>query len=72
MFLNKGRIRVGADADLVVFDPATVGDNATYAEPTLPSGGIAHVFVGGEAVVRDGQFQEGVNAGRPARAPMAG
>ncbi len=70
MFLRKGRIKVGADADLVVFDPAEVKDNATYQAPTLPSSGIVHVLVNGVPVVRDGQFQDGVLAGRPARAPI--
>ena len=70
MFLRKGRIKVGADADLVVFDPAEVKDNATYQAPTLPSSGIVHVLVNGVPVVRDGQFQDSVHAGRPARAPI--
>ena len=70
MFLRKGRIKVGADADLVVFDPAEVKDNATYQAPTLPSSGIVHVLVNGVPVVRDGQFQDNVHAGRPARAPI--
>ena len=49
----KGRIRVGADADLTIFDAATVIDNATFADPTQPSGGIEHVLVAGTFVVRD-------------------
>ena len=51
---RKGRIQVGADADLVIFDPETVTDRATYDEPTLTSNGMRHVVVAGEFVVRDG------------------
>lgn len=60
---NKGRLRVGADADITVFDPETVIDRATFAEPTLPSAGITHVIVGGTFVVRDGVFQADVVPG---------
>jgi N-acyl-D-aspartate/D-glutamate deacylase len=60
---NKGRIREGADADITVFDPATVIDRATFAEPTLPSGGIPHVLVAGTFVVRDGELVEGAVPG---------
>lgn len=66
---NKGRIRVGADADITVFDPRTVRDNATFAEPAQPSSGIEHVLVGGVFVVRDGAFREGVFPGEPIRRP---
>lgn len=68
---NKGRVRVGADADLTIFDPATVAERATYAEPLLPSAGIAHVLVGGVAVVRDGRFVDGAAPGRAVRGPVA-
>jgi len=61
---RKGRIKIGADADITVFDPATVIDKATYAEPYLASSGIVHVLVGGQLALRDGELQQGVLAGR--------
>lgn len=69
---NKGRIRVGADADLTIFDPATVIDRATFREPLQPSAGIRYVIVGGALAVEDGSFNDAVAAGRPIRAEAAG
>lgn len=63
----KGRIRIGADADLTIFDPATVIDRATYENAGLPSVGIPYVIVGGQSVVDDGE----VTAARPGRAIRA-
>jgi N-acyl-D-aspartate/D-glutamate deacylase len=70
MMKNKGRIRVGADADLTVFDPKRVIDMATYEEPTKYSEGIKDVLVSGVPVVKDGQLQQGVAPGQPVRAPI--
>jgi N-acyl-D-amino-acid deacylase len=53
-FANRGRIASGLVADLTVFDPATVIDQATFEDPHQFPIGIPHVFVGGVAVVRDG------------------
>jgi dihydroorotase len=70
MFRDKGRIRIGADADLTVFDPDKVIDKATYEKPLQYSEGIQFVFVNGTAIVKDGKLVEGVFPGRAARAPI--
>ncbi len=70
VFRNKGRISVGADADVTVFDPAKVIDKATYEEPLQYSEGIQFVFVNGTLVVKDGKLVDGVFPGRAARAPV--
>ena len=59
----KGRIRVGADADLTIFDPAQAIDRATFENPAQFSEGIAHVLVNGVFVVRNGKIVEGVKPG---------
>ena len=64
---NKGRVRIGADADLALFDPKTVIDKATYTEAKLPSHGIPFVIVDGVVVVRDQQLLD-VKPGQPIRA----
>jgi dihydroorotase len=69
-FRNKGRLRVGADADVTVFDPSRVIDKATFEEPLQYSEGIVFVLVNGVLVVKDGQLVEGVYPGREARAPI--
>ena len=63
---KKGRIRVGADADITVFDAETVIDRATYLEGSLVSDGIEYVLVNGRIVVDQGQHT-GVLAGRGLR-----
>lgn len=68
--LKKGRINVGSDADLVVFDPATVIDKATYEDATIPSAGVPWVIVGGSVVVDSG-IVTAARPGKPIRAPIA-
>jgi N-acyl-D-aspartate/D-glutamate deacylase len=60
---NKGRIKVGADADLVAFDPDRVIDKATFENPAQYSEGIQHVLVNGVFVVREGNFVKDVYPG---------
>jgi N-acyl-D-aspartate/D-glutamate deacylase len=71
MFKGKGRIRVGADADITVFDANRVIDKATYENPLQYSEGIQFVLVNGIPVVKDGQLVEAVFPGRAARAPIS-
>ena len=63
MFKNKGRIEVGADADITVFDPNTVIDKATFDDPLQYSDGIYYVLVNGVAVIKEGKTVEGVFPG---------
>lgn len=70
-FRTKGRVQEGCDADIVVFDPDTVTDNAGY-EPgkgALPSTGIPYVLVNGTIVVKDSEVQK-VFPGKPIRFPV--
>ena len=68
---NKGRVRPGADADLVVFDPRTVIDRGTYSDPARSPSGIRHVIVNGRLVMEDGELSEAERPGRAVRAEQA-
>ena len=68
---KKGRIALGADADLTLIDTATVVDRATYKDPTLPPTGIPYVVVNGVVVVDKGALVAGVQPGRPVRARVS-
>lgn len=65
---DRGCLRPGCFADLVVFDPATIADHATYAEPMRYATGVSDVFVNGVQVLRDGEHT-GATPGRFVRGP---
>ncbi len=66
---TKGRLSVGADADITIFDAATVIDRSTYTNPTLPSEGILYVLVNGVLVVERGELVPNARPGRGIKAP---
>ena len=63
---SKGRLNVGADADIVIFDLKKIQDCATFAEPALPPAGIDYVFIGGEIAAKDCQILKN-NCGKAIR-----
>jgi len=64
---KKGRIQIGMDADIVVFDPATIRDVGTYEEPNQPAEGVQSLLVNGELVVADGKLISDAAPGQPIR-----
>jgi N-acyl-D-amino-acid deacylase len=65
---DRGRLQPGLFADVVVFDPATIADRATYETPHQYAIGMRHVFVNGAQVLRDGEHT-GATPGRVVRGP---
>lgn len=66
---RKGRIQVGADADVTIFDPLAVEDRSTYLDATIPAAGIPYVIVRGRVVVDGGELTD-ARPGRAIRAPL--
>jgi len=65
---RRGELKEGFFADVVVFDPETIRDNATFVEPHQYATGMLHVFVNGEQVLKDGEHT-GATPGRAVRGP---
>jgi N-acyl-D-amino-acid deacylase len=65
---NRGKLMTGYAADVVVFDPVTIRDHATFEKPHQYSTGVVHVFVNGVQVLRDGEHT-GAKPGRFVRGP---
>ena len=63
-FKRKGRVQVGSDADLTLFNPDTIIDNATYMNPYREASGIEYVLVNGRPVIMGGELVAGVYPGR--------
>lgn len=64
---NKGRIRVGADADLTIFDARSITDKSSFQDPAQYAEGIRFVLVNGALIVKNGQLQTNNYPGRPVR-----
>ncbi len=64
---QKGRMQIGDDADITIFNPETVRDNSTLAAAGLPSTGIPYVLVNGTIVVKDSKVLKGVYPGQAIR-----
>ena len=65
---RRGRLLKDYYADVVVFDPTTIQDHATFVEPHQYATGVLHVFVNGEHVLKDGEHT-GATPGRVVRGP---
>ena len=65
---KRGELKVGNYADIVIFDPATVSDHATFAKPHQYATGVIHVFVNGQHVLKDGEHT-GAKPGRFVKGP---
>ena len=67
---SKGRLKVGADADIIVFDLDKVEDRATFVEPALTSSGMSYVIVNGTPVIDNGILDTKARPGKPVRRPV--
>ncbi len=65
MLTRKGRLQMGADADITVFDPATIADASSVESPAVMSTGVRHVLVMGQVAKTPDGVDRSVTAGRP-------
>ena len=65
---DRGLLKEGYFADITIFDPVTIKDTATYAQPAQLAQGVKYVFVNGQLEFEDGKLT-GVTAGKPLRGP---
>lgn len=68
---DRGKLAAGYFADIIVFDPKTIADKATYEQPELPSEGLRFILVNGKLAIDGGKFN-GSLAGRTIRKPTSG
>jgi N-acyl-D-aspartate/D-glutamate deacylase len=61
---RKGRVREGADADIVVFDPQTISDRSTFQKPMEPSVGVHYLLVGGTVLIDDSKMVSDLYPGK--------
>jgi N-acyl-D-glutamate deacylase len=67
----KGRLQPGADADVVVFDYATLTDRAEFSAMNRPSEGVRHLLVSGQPLIADGVLDVAARPGQPVRRPVS-
>ena len=65
MMRNKGRLQIGTDADITIFNPNTVTDKATFEKGLAFSEGIEYVIVNGVIVLKNGKTVDNVFPGQP-------
>ena len=66
----KGRLQPGADADVVVFDLATLTDRAEFSAMNRPAEGVRHLLVSGQALITDSVMDVAARPGQPVRRPV--
>ena len=62
---RKGRLQVGMDADITVFDPDTISDRATIEAPSLKTEGVEFLIVNGQILINDGEMDISLLPGQP-------